>query len=505
MIDPRKLSWFIENRFNVLFVGEKGVGKTSIIVEALEKAGLKYRYFSAATMDPWTDFVGLPKEKTTKEGVDYLSLVKPLEFATDSVEAIIFDEFNRAPAKVKNACMELLQFGSINGVKFNNLKIIWAAINPDNGDYQVEPMDPAQEDRFQVKLDLPYALNKDYLIQKYPETACQAIEWWDSLNDDEKRLCSPRRIDYCLKAFQAGGDLTDFLSNKLNVSYLISKLASKSIKKQMEELITSNDVNGIKRFINGPNFQAGLHVLEANSSLISSFAPYMTGDVRQTAIAKFPNIQAFLQNMDSGRKFVRFFGHYRLGHLDWHFVNVHFKDETMTEVHRVDGPAIVSEDGSSYAYVENGLYHRENDLPAIEMAGYPEPGKPRSWSRSWFINGKEHRDNGPSTENSAGDRWFGKHGSLHGHQAVIRADGAEEYWHNNKWYQTTYKNANGYIHREDGPAILDQNGEHWFKNGLRHREDGPAIIHKSGMKQYYIQNTCYSKEEWEKMMGKVID
>lgn len=30
--------------------------------------------------------------------------------------------------------MELIQFKSINGKKFNNLKVIWAAINPDDGD-----------------------------------------------------------------------------------------------------------------------------------------------------------------------------------------------------------------------------------------------------------------------------------------------------------------------------------------------------------------------------------
>lgn len=35
----------------------------------------------------------------------------------------------------------------------------------------------------------------------------------------------------------------------------------------------------------------------------------------------------------------------------------------------------------------------------------------------------------------------------------------------------------GKLHREDGPAIVDSNGnEKWYKNGELHRIDGPAVI-----------------------------
>ena len=40
----------------------------------------------------------------------------------------------------------------------------------------------------------------------------------------------------------------------------------------------------------------------------------------------------------------------------------------------------------------------------------------------------------------------------------------------NVWY------LNGKLHREDGPAIEEVNGDKaWFLDGLRHRENGPAI------------------------------
>lgn len=41
--------------------------------------------------------------------------------------------------------------------------------------------------------------------------------------------------------------------------------------------------------------------------------------------------------------------------------------------------------------------------------------------------------------------------------------------------------ADGVIHREDGPAIIDIFGNFWWlTNGELHREDGPAIIYSDG-------------------------
>ena len=58
----KKIDFWIKNNQNVLFLGKHGVGKTAIVKEAFERHNLKYRYFSASTMDPWVDFIGVPKE-----------------------------------------------------------------------------------------------------------------------------------------------------------------------------------------------------------------------------------------------------------------------------------------------------------------------------------------------------------------------------------------------------------------------------------------------------------
>ena len=50
-----------------------------------------------------------------------------------------------------------------------------------------------------------------------------------------------------------------------------------------------------------------------------------------------------------------------------------------------------------------------------------------------------------------------------------------------------WKNENGELHREDGPAIIFPDGiQHWFINGNFHREDGPAVIYPDGRQYWYI-------------------
>jgi len=74
--------------------------------------------------------------------------------------------------------------------------------------------------------------------------------------------------------------------------------------------------------------------------------------------------------------------------------------------------------------------------------------------RVWHLNGKLHREDGPTIE------W---------------PDGTRE------WY------AYGQLHRKDGPAVEWANGrKEWFFHGYRHREDGPAFEGLCGIKAWYI-------------------
>jgi hypothetical protein len=282
MITDSKMKFWIENNLNVLFIGEHGVGKTARVKKAFEESNLKWLYFSAATLDPWVDFIGIPKEVSDSMGNKYIELIRPKPFATDEVEAIFLDEFNRSPKKVRNAVMELLQFKSINGKKFNNLKIIWAAINPDNIDkdnsddltYDVEKLDPAQRDRFEIHVNVPYKPDKAYFLNKFGQLANNAIDWWNDLDVESKKFVSPRRLEYVLNVYNKNGDIRDVLPPSINTTKLIIELKNGSYNKLMMEIYNKKDVESAKLFIqNRNNYSNTIDRIIKSNDLINFYIP----------------------------------------------------------------------------------------------------------------------------------------------------------------------------------------------------------------------------------------
>jgi hypothetical protein len=84
-------------------------------------------------------------------------------------------------------------------------------------------------------------------------------------------------------------------------------------------------------------------------------------------------------------------------------------------------------------------------------------------SKYWFLNGKQHREDGPAIECADGSKY---------------------------WY------LNGKYHREDGPACEWTNGDkYWFLNGKYHREDGPACEYANGDKFWYLDDIPMTEQE----------
>ena len=240
------LKLYAKKGFNVLFSAPHGVGKTqitkSIFDEVFGPMGQKWLYFSASTLDPWVDLVGVPHKGETPDGKPLLVLLRPA-WVYEDIEAIFFDEINRAPDKVRNALMELIQFGSINGYKLKNLKTIWAAENPwdENSTYSVEKLDPAQKDRFQIQITLPSKPSSRYFREKYSEVGAAAVKWWESLNEENKKEVSPRRLEDSIVVYLAGGNLTDMFVSRLNPSALTSALREAQIKFDVEAFFVKTD------------------------------------------------------------------------------------------------------------------------------------------------------------------------------------------------------------------------------------------------------------------------
>lgn len=256
-----KLRFYLKHEKNVLIEGRHGTAKTTMISKIFnEEIGEgKWLYFSASTLDPWVDFVGVPRMVKDDQGNDVLDFIRPKAMSNDNIEGIYIDEYNRSEKKFRNAVMELIQFKTINGRKFSNLKVVWAAVNPFSDEeleesYDVEPTDPAQLDRFQIQITIPYLPDLKYFSEKFGEEwAKSSLEWWNALKQEMKNKISPRRLDYALEVAQIGGDLVDVLPFESNPQKLELSLRIGNIEDRLQNFVTREDYDGAKEFVNREN------------------------------------------------------------------------------------------------------------------------------------------------------------------------------------------------------------------------------------------------------------
>jgi len=223
----------MEKRLNLLLIGPHGIGKTQRVLELARLLKLMLKYYSASTLDPWADLVGIPVPERV-EGPEHSSSQWVLRFVrpADLLEAeiVFFDELNRSHPKVQNAVLEMIQFKTINGVPLPKLKMVWAAINPPGDVYNVTELDPTLQDRFHVHLVVPAQPSVVYYRDKagIPQNVAQAlVNWWYwDLNDDLRRLVSPRRLEYMGKNYVAGIELRFSLppSVKVPLQSLLKRL-----------------------------------------------------------------------------------------------------------------------------------------------------------------------------------------------------------------------------------------------------------------------------------------
>ena len=186
-----------------------------------------------------------------------MDLIRPKEFQDDAVEAIFMDEFSRAHKKVRNAVMELIQFKSINGRKFENLRFVWAAINPDDDEefsYDVDALDPAQEDRFHIHVEVPYKPDIEWFRDRFGKRlANSAISWWNELPKKIQYKVTPRRLEYALNVYGVKGNLRHVLPGSSNISKLSRVLNDGPIQDRLDEIYKTKDEKQARKFISVEN------------------------------------------------------------------------------------------------------------------------------------------------------------------------------------------------------------------------------------------------------------
>jgi hypothetical protein len=172
-------------------------------ISILKKQKTRYKHFSVPTMDPWIDLTGLPKPVGDDDDLK-IKFARP-ELDVEGVEVLLFDEINRGHPKTMDALFEITQFKTCNGKSFKNLKMVWATMNPPGKGSMSNALDPALEDRFDIKIQISPQINKNYFGEKYGSVFAENIHnWYSVLPPDIKLELSPRRIEKAIDCHKLG-------------------------------------------------------------------------------------------------------------------------------------------------------------------------------------------------------------------------------------------------------------------------------------------------------------
>lgn len=200
--------------FNPMFVSAPGIGKSQITVQWAKKHGyqvidLRFAYMEAP------DLIGMCAT-TTVNGrnltVNYLPEFWPQD--PNSKGVLILEEINRAPQSVLNACMQLLTDRKVHNYTLPEQWLIVSCINPENSEYDVNSMDFALKDRFEIfEIDYDKELHVSYMKEKkFDNDLVMFVEssTWiykkpeDVSNIDGMKYLSPRSVEKFDTALKAG-------------------------------------------------------------------------------------------------------------------------------------------------------------------------------------------------------------------------------------------------------------------------------------------------------------
>lgn len=199
--------------FNPLFVGPPGVGKSAIVQQWCRKNKLPFIDLRAAYLEA-PDLIGFP----TVSVVNGRQVTKhnPPEFWPSEGEGVIFlDEVNRGTTAVMNCFMQMLTDRKIHSIDIPDGWLIVSCINPENEHNDVNTMDSALKNRFQVfNVEYDKASFIEYMrLAMFDESVRLFVEsgtWQYSKPEDVQentpgtKYNSPRTIEQLNNVVQAG-------------------------------------------------------------------------------------------------------------------------------------------------------------------------------------------------------------------------------------------------------------------------------------------------------------
>lgn len=126
----------------VLLEGPTGIGKSEVVAQLADRLGVAHVVLDLSLLEP-PDLVGLP---VVEEG--RTSYAAPEILPSGGEGILMLEELNRAERYIQQPALQLLTARRLHQYALPEGWSTMAAINPEDGEYQVTPLDPALRSRF---------------------------------------------------------------------------------------------------------------------------------------------------------------------------------------------------------------------------------------------------------------------------------------------------------------------------------------------------------------------
>lgn len=129
-------------RLPALLEGATGIGKSEVVASVARELGVRIIVLDLSLLEP-PDLVGLPRV----EG-NVTRFARPAILPTEGAGILLLEELNRADRAIQQPALQLLSARRLHEYTLPPDWACFAAVNPDDGDYQVSPLDRALRARF---------------------------------------------------------------------------------------------------------------------------------------------------------------------------------------------------------------------------------------------------------------------------------------------------------------------------------------------------------------------
>jgi hypothetical protein len=126
----------------VLLEGETGIGKSELVATLARELGIRAVVLDLSLLEP-PDLVGLPVVQGGRT-----AYAAPECLPVDGAGILFLEELNRADRTMQQPALQLLTARRLHAYELPPGWVCFAAINPEDGDYAVTPLDPALRARF---------------------------------------------------------------------------------------------------------------------------------------------------------------------------------------------------------------------------------------------------------------------------------------------------------------------------------------------------------------------